>query len=50
MFSFTRSTQQRVLLWLLALGLLCFAASLFPELRRRLWGAPAPAPAAGEPG
>lgn len=30
--------HQRLFLWLLALAFLCFTASLFPELRRRLWG------------
>lgn len=42
MFSFTRGAQ-RWFLWLLALALLCFVASLFPELRRHLWGQPHPA-------
>lgn len=32
-----RSTHQRLFLWLLALALLTFVASLFPEVRRRLW-------------
>lgn len=42
MFSFARG-HQRWFLWLLALAVLCFVASLYPELRRHLWGQPDPA-------
>jgi hypothetical protein len=31
-----RHRNARLLLWLLALAALCFSASLFPEVRRRL--------------
>jgi len=31
-----RHRGARLLLWLLALAALCFSASLFPEVRRRL--------------
>lgn len=39
MFSF-RTVGSRWLLWLLALAALCFLASLFPEVRQRVWGTP----------
>ncbi len=36
MIGTVRHRGARLLLWLLALAALCFSASLFPEVRRRL--------------
>ena len=36
MFSQLRGRSAKILLWLLALAVLCFIASLFPEVRKRL--------------
>lgn len=36
MFSQLRDRQSKILLWLLALAVLCFVAALFPEVRQRL--------------
>ncbi len=45
MIGTVRHKSARLLLWLLALAALCFSASLFPEVRRRLpFAAPEPTP------
>lgn len=45
MIGTVRHRSARLLLWLLALTALCFSASLFPEVRRRIpFFAPEPTP------